>query len=167
MQSYSSPFYHTKGPDILVRFYVSENAICHVDLSLNSQTELAWQIYSDGNYIETEKKIQAWMESYAQKRQPDILLPLLLKGLTPFTLKILDKLTQIPFGCSSNYKQIATEVGKPSGARAVGNACGRNPFPLIIPCHRVLTSKSSLGGFSCGEEIKERLLQFENINFIS
>ena len=69
----------------------------------------------------------------------------------------------IPRGYVSTYGRIARYIGIPSGARAVGNALARNPFPIVIPCHRALRSDGSLGGFQGGREMKERLLRMEGV----
>lgn len=83
----------------------------------------------------------------------------------PFTQKVLNTLPTIPFGKTISYRQIAEVIGSPLAARAVGQACGRNPFPLFFPCHRVISSNSTLGGFSEGLRIKKSLLQFEGHYF--
>jgi len=82
-------------------------------------------------------------------------------GLTEFEKKVLQELDKIPCGKTSSYQEIAKKVGKPKAARAVGNAVGRNPFSLITPCHRVIKSDGSLGGFGAGPSIKKDLLIHE------
>jgi methylated-DNA-[protein]-cysteine S-methyltransferase len=71
----------------------------------------------------------------------------------------------IPRGYISTYKRIADEIGIPKGARAVGNALAKNPFPIIIPCHRAIKSNGALGGFQGGIEMKRKLLKMEGIAF--
>jgi methylated-DNA-[protein]-cysteine S-methyltransferase len=82
---------------------------------------------------------------------------------TDFQRQVWDELTRIPAGQSKSYGEIAETLGKPGAARAVGSACGANPIPVIIPCHRVLASSKRLGGFSGGLEWKRRLLQAEGV----
>lgn len=72
---------------------------------------------------------------------------------------------QIPRGSVSTYGRIATYLGKPNGARAVGNALANNPFPLIVPCHRAIRSDRHLGGYQGGLEMKRALLEREGIGF--
>lgn len=84
-----------------------------------------------------------------------------LSSGTPFQHKVMKALSEIPFGHTVSYQELATLCGSPRGARAVGNACGRNPFPLFIPCHRVIQHNGKLGGFALDLEIKKRLLEFE------
>lgn len=84
-----------------------------------------------------------------------------LKG-TSFQRKVWDALLRIPFGETRTYAEIAEEVGSPKGSRAVGGACGANPLALVIPCHRVIASDGSLGGYGGGLGIKEALLVIES-----
>lgn len=79
---------------------------------------------------------------------------------SPFEQKVWEALSLIPFGSTMTYGEIAKTIAQPQSARAVGGACGRNPMPLFIPCHRALAN-SSIGGFAFGMEIKNRLLDFE------
>jgi methylated-DNA-[protein]-cysteine S-methyltransferase len=71
----------------------------------------------------------------------------------------------IPRGWISTYKRIANKIGIPKGARVVGNALARNPFPLVIPCHRAIKSNGELGGFQGGVKMKRALLELEGIEF--
>lgn len=85
---------------------------------------------------------------------------------TEFQKKVWKKLLDIPYGKTRSYKWLAEEVGSPKGFRAVGGANGKNPIPIIIPCHRVINSDGSLGGYSGGVWIKEWLLKLEGVNYI-
>ena len=84
---------------------------------------------------------------------------------TPFQIKVWKEIAKIPKGKTKTYKEIAIKIGHPNSARAVANACGRNPYPLIIPCHRVIRSDGSLGGYSGkgGQKTKKLLLKKEGI----
>ncbi|MFX0179453.1 MAG: methylated-DNA--[protein]-cysteine S-methyltransferase [Candidatus Hodarchaeota archaeon] len=77
--------------------------------------------------------------------------------------KVLLAEYRIPRGWISTYKRIAVHLGKPKGARVVGNALARNPFPIIIPCHRAIKTNGELGGFQGGIEMKRTLLELEGI----
>ena len=83
---------------------------------------------------------------------------------TSFQIKVWKEIIKIPKGKTKTYKEIAIKIGHPNSARAVANACGRNPYPLIIPCHRVICSNGKLGGYSGpgGISEKRRLLKNEN-----
>lgn len=80
---------------------------------------------------------------------------------TPFQLSVLEALQRIPYGETRSYADIAETVGKPKAVRAVGAANGRNPLPIVIPCHRVVGSNGSLTGFGGGLEAKRYLLELE------
>lgn len=83
-----------------------------------------------------------------------------LSGLTPFQREVLQATSVIPPGEMATYGEIAERLGRPGAARAVGAALGRNPMPLIIPCHRVVGSRG-LGGYSPGADLKRRILEVE------
>jgi methylated-DNA-[protein]-cysteine S-methyltransferase len=80
---------------------------------------------------------------------------------TDFEQAIWRALKEIPYGETRTYKWLASKIGKPSAARAVGQALSRNPVPIILPCHRVIESDGSMGGYSAGVHIKRRLLDME------
>lgn len=72
---------------------------------------------------------------------------------------------QIPYGWVSTYGRLAVKIGNPGAARAVGTALARNPFPLVIPCHRTIRANGFLGGFQGGTKMKRALLELEGIQF--
>lgn len=82
--------------------------------------------------------------------------------VTDFQRGVLTELRHIPRGGRRSYAQIAAEVGQPDAARAVGQACGRNPVSLAIPCHRVVRADGGLGGYAWGVERKAALLELES-----
>lgn len=84
-----------------------------------------------------------------------------------FRRRVLEACRKIPYGATASYSDLARAAGSPGAARAVGSTMANNPLPLIVPCHRVLRSDGSLGGFSspCGPSQKERLLRLENPMF--
>ena len=85
-----------------------------------------------------------------------------LKG-TEFEVKVWEEISKIPYGETRTYKDLAIAIGKPDSARAVANACGKNPYPQIIPCHRVIRTDGKLGGYSGkgGIKTKKKLLKQE------
>ena len=89
-------------------------------------------------------------------------LPIRLVG-TPFQVSVWKALLAIPYGSTSSYGDIATRIGCPKAARAVGMACNRNPLMIVVPCHRVVGTKGRLTGFACGLDIKRQLLEIERI----
>lgn len=80
---------------------------------------------------------------------------------TEFQCDVLDALQRIPYGETRTYRDIAQEIGKPKAVRAVGAANGRNPIPILIPCHRVIGSDGSMTGFGGGIDTKKFLLDLE------
>ena len=78
---------------------------------------------------------------------------------------VWEEIEKIPYGKTKTYKQIAKEIGNPNACRAVANSCGRNPLPIIRPCHRVIRSDGSIGGYSApgGTILKRALLRAESI----
>jgi len=84
---------------------------------------------------------------------------------TPFQRKVLAALAAIPRGKVMSYGCVAAKTGSPGGARAAGRGCGRNPFPLVYPCHRVIRADGSPGGFFGGLTLKRALLEMEGIRF--
>ena len=85
--------------------------------------------------------------------------PVRLQG-TPFQVLVWKSLMDVPYGQVISYNELAKKIGNPNAARAVGNAVGANPIPIIVPCHRVVASRG-LGGYSSGLEIKKMLLRLE------
>lgn len=83
---------------------------------------------------------------------------------TPFQRRVWETAMLIPYGETRSYGWIARQINQPKATRAVGQALGRNPFPVIVPCHRVLASDGELGGFSSGLELKRWLLDMESRN---
>ena len=87
-----------------------------------------------------------------------------LKG-TKFQKRVWKELLKIPFGETRSYKEIAISIGNPNSYRAVANACGKNPYPVTIPCHRAIKSDGSIGGYSAKGGIKrKRILLVNEIN---
>lgn len=84
-----------------------------------------------------------------------------LRGVTPFTERVLRETQKIKFGCLTSYGQLAARLGKSGASRAVGGALGRNPLPILIPCHRVIAGNGGMGGFTGGLETKRALLGLE------
>tara|TARA_Y100000590_G_scaffold449939_1_gene588882 strand:+ start:52 stop:327 length:276 start_codon:yes stop_codon:yes gene_type:complete len=91
---------------------------------------------------------------------------MILKG-TKFQIKVWKYLKTVPKGKVKTYKQVAIAINKPKSARAVANACGKNPYAPKIPCHRVIRSDGTIGGFSArgGKKTKRKLLKLEGFSF--
>ena len=135
-----------------------EEALCLVGFpqgSMRREPETDW-IYSEKPFAEAREQL---LEYFAGKRH-SFDLKLRPTG-TEFQLQVLDELRKIPYGSTASYGDIAQRIGKPKAVRAVGAANGRNPIPIIIPCHRVIGSTGKMTGFGGGIPTKEALLRLE------
>lgn len=103
------------------------------------------------------------LEQYFAGERKDFDLPLHLTG-TDFQVQVLEELQRIPYGQTTSYGVIAERIGRPKAMRAVGAANGRNPIPIVIPCHRVIGSSGDLTGFGGGLDTKAELLRLEAEN---
>jgi methylated-DNA-[protein]-cysteine S-methyltransferase len=106
------------------------------------------------------KKAELQLEEYLSGKRKDFDLPLDPRG-TEFQKRVWEQLTKIPYGQTRSYKDIAKALNQESASRAVGSANGQNPLSIIVPCHRVISSNGSLGGYAGGLGIKEALLSLE------
>ena len=97
---------------------------------------------------------------YFAGRKKPFFLPLAPLG-TPFQRRVWAQLQRIPYGERRTYAEVAQAIGRPRAARAVGSACGANPLPIAVPCHRVVGQGGRLGGYSGGLEVKRFLLEIE------
>ena len=104
--------------------------------------------------------VRAQLAEYFAGERTRFDLPLVLRG-SPFQVRVWQALLEIPYGRTATYGEIARHVGRPSGARAVGLANGRNPIAVVVPCHRVVGADGSLTGYGGGLERKRRLLELE------
>jgi len=114
--------------------------------------------YSGDYFSEMAERVAAYFEGCRVQLE----FPLDLSGYGLFDLSVWDAARKIPYGETRSYSWIADRIGKKNACRAVGQAMGRNPVPLIIPCHRVVRMDGGLGGFGAGIEWKRRLLDLES-----
>ena len=110
-------------------------------------------------------QVESWLESYFSGKQTSITIPLQPKG-TSFQQRVWQILQEIPYGETMTYGEIAQRIAKEKGvetfsAQAVGQAVGKNPISILIPCHRVLGKNGALTGYAGGVHRKEQLLQLE------
>ena len=98
---------------------------------------------------------------YLAGRRRKFTVPVDLSAAPPFHAKVLRALARVSYGRTVTYGELAARVGRPRGARAVGQAMARNPVPLVVPCHRVVASGGGLGGYGGGRALKRRLLDLE------
>lgn len=106
------------------------------------------------------RETEAQLREYFDGRRRDFDLPLAPRG-TDFQLQVWHGLARIPYGATLSYAQLARRIGKPDAVRAVGAANGRNPVPIVLPCHRVIGADGALVGFGGGLPTKQFLLRLE------
>lgn len=106
------------------------------------------------------KEVSRELDEYFAGKLREFTVPLDLHG-TDFQLRCWHSLLEIPYGETCSYADLARKVGSPRGFRAVGMANHDNPIPIIVPCHRVITSDRKLGGYGGGLSVKEQLLRLE------
>lgn len=109
------------------------------------------------------EKTISQISEYLEGKRRDFSIPLRPEG-TAFRLRVWNELRRIPYGDTITYKELAERIGSPGACRAVANACGANPLPIIIPCHRVIASGGKSGGYTGGLDIKLSLLEIEKQN---
>lgn len=101
------------------------------------------------------------LDEYLTGRRTAFDVPLDLRLAAGFRKAVLAHLPDIAYGSTESYAQVAAAAGSPKAVRAVGTACALNPLPLVVPCHRVVRSDGSFGGYAGGPDVKERLLRME------
>ena len=103
------------------------------------------------------------LNDYFDGRRTAFHVPVDLYGVSEFTKRVLAATSRVPYGAYRTYGQIAEAIGRKGASRAVGNALGRNPVPVVIPCHRIIRSDGSMGWYTGGADIKRKLLDIEDI----
>ena len=123
--------------------------------SMRRDPEADW-IFNEKPFADAIKQL----DEYFAGTRTEFDLPLKLNG-TEFQVDVLEELLRIPYGETTSYGDIANRIGRPKAVRAVGAANGRNPIPIVVPCHRVIGSTGDLTGFGGGLDTKEALLRLE------
>ncbi len=160
-----------------VRFAVFESSLGSLVLVSRNGRLIELDIREDDQYMigkslaaaypegvrspESFQKVRSSLDKYLRGQRVDFDVNVDLSRLPEFTQRVLETVRSIPYGDVRSYGWIGKKVGYSSAGRAVGQAVGRNPIPIIIPCHRVIQGDGSLGGFSMGLHIKKRLLALE------
>lgn len=101
------------------------------------------------------------LDDYFAGKRTAFDLRLDLRGLTGFTLDVLNELAKVPYGRTATYGELAERAGNPRASRAVGMVMNRNRIPIVLPCHRIVGSSGQLVGYGGGLERKEKLLRLE------
>ncbi|HYU62085.1 MAG TPA: methylated-DNA--[protein]-cysteine S-methyltransferase, partial [Solirubrobacterales bacterium] len=101
------------------------------------------------------------LEQYFEGRRREFDLPLDWRLSHGFRAAVLHKLVRVPYGETATYAELAARAGSPNAYRAAGSACGSNPMPLVVPCHRVVPSGGGVGNYGGGVDVKKYLLRLE------
>jgi len=132
--------------------------------------ESALKAIVDSHKLEMEYSEEAFLEAktalteYFDGKRIDFQISVDLDGYTDFQKNVWDVTKTIPYGELRSYSWVASQMGKPKAFRAVGNALGKNPVPIIVPCHRVIGSDGGLHGFTGGLDWKKKLIKLETEN---
>lgn len=153
----SKSFSFSQGPAITIALQFEKLEFKSAALSFSKKFQC--NLIGDAD-ARLQEGLLSFLEAYGKKAPVPAQLP--LESLTEFRKKVLLRLQEVPFGEVVTYGELAEAVGHPKAARAVGTACHFNPFPLFIPCHRVVASGQRIGGFAYDIEMKKRLLDFES-----
>lgn len=116
------------------------------------------------NNKEAFANVISQLERYFKKELKVFDIPLKIKA-TPFQERVYNELIKIPYGSTISYQQLAKRAGNIKASRAAGNANGKNPIAIIVPCHRVIAKDGTIGGYSGGLDTKRKLLKLEGLNF--
>ena len=148
---------------------LSERGLCRVSTDSESIEEFAEKVEEtypainvviDNNLIsEAKEKLEEYFSHPRQK----IDIPLDLSFMTLFEQRVLKSCSQIAFGETVSYGELALRTGSPRASRAVGNVMKKNPITIVIPCHRVIAASGKIGGYTGGLHKKRTLLALENI----
>lgn len=145
-------------------YYKYKTMVGEIFLISNDEHLLELTFSKPNSLILKETKIikEAYKQisEYFAKQRTIFNLPLLIEG-SDFECDVYASLSNINYGNVMSYKELALSVSRDKAYRAVGSACGKNKFPIIIPCHRVIKSDASLGGFALDIKIKKFLLEHE------
>lgn len=106
------------------------------------------------------KNVKEEITAYLKGKRKEFDIPLIPQGTT-FQQKVWQEISKIPYGETRTYKELAERIGGIKCYQAIGQACRRNPYVIIVPCHRVVGSHSTLGGYAGGSELKQKLLNLE------
>ena len=141
-----------------LRLVASEKGLVAIDVRNHTKQETTIDASAQAILIKTKKQL----EQYFAGTRTSFDVALDLVG-TEFQVQAWRALGRIPFGKTISYGQQAKNMKKPKAFRAVGSANGMNPVPIIVPCHRVVASDGSLGGYSLGLKMKKQLLAIEGV----
>jgi len=158
-------YYLPASLSLKLRFYIKDLTLTHVRLEVATRDGLECLFYAntlaeDPSLLHLVCSILSWLQNYLKKTPHAIDFPL-APFSSIFMKQVLEELQKLPIGQTLYYQALAEKVGNPQAARAVGTALHKNPFPLLIPCHRIVSKRQGLGGFAYPLALKQLLLDFE------
>jgi O-6-methylguanine DNA methyltransferase len=146
---------------------VTDRGLCFVSFRQTpDELHLRQWVEADFTVVRSEEVLAAVFEQlrgYFKGTVKQFDIPIDLRFASDFTRKVLFETAKVKFGRVATYQDIARRIHRPAATRAVGNALGRNPVPIVVPCHRVVASGGGLGGFTGGLDYKRKLLRIEGI----
>lgn len=144
---------------------LSDRGLCSVMLDASDEATYRSRLSGRGVTLRRDREMAkpalTQIEAYFAGRLRSFSLPIDLRGVRLFTARVLEAARSIPFGSLTTYGDLARQLGCPDSSRAVGQALGRNPIPIVVPCHRVVARGGHLGGFTGGIHRKRALLTHE------
>ncbi len=149
----SDPFVY-KSPAGYLHCYFQGGGISSIDIEFRGREPR-------GRLTPEEKQLCNELDDYFSGKGCSFSQAVRFSSGTPFQQQVWRMLLTIPFGETRSYQWLAEAVGRPKAARAVGQAVGKNPLPLVVPCHRIIAADGSICGYSCGVPIKKWLLRHE------
>ncbi len=154
-QTASSIHPFKQGPRVRVKLIMASDRLVKVKLTPSDRFGCEYTGDCDAHL--------EWLEAYSRRKPLRQLPELDLSTLTAFQREALRELARLPFGQTLSYGELAARTGHPRAARAVGSVCNKNPYPLFIPCHRVIAAGGTLGGFAYPKSMKQEMLAFEHV----
>lgn len=148
----------------LIGIASTSKGLCRIKLQVASQSAFYDELIAEHHTLPEIKETQnlkKQFDLYFAGKLREFTCPLDLEQGTPFQKKVWRKLISIPYGTTRSYEWLAKSIGNANACRAVGNANGQNPIPIIIPCHRIVRKNGDLGGYAGGSQIKQSLLNLE------
>ena len=159
-------YYNLEIPELKRTFLIAKNekGVCNIEFSNDEKKFVKiLKTYLNDEVKKSKAKlapeIKQIREYFAGKRK-DFDMKVFLKG-TGFQTRVWVEISKVKYGKTISYTELAKRAGSKNATRAAGSACGKNPVPIVIPCHRVL-AKNSIGGFGGGISLKRKMLKLEN-----
>jgi methylated-DNA-[protein]-cysteine S-methyltransferase len=158
-------FQLTESPVGELLLAATGRGVCRISFDPEPEAELDWLARSYGARVLRSPKpldrLQRQLDEYFDHQRREFDVSVDLSALPQFQRLVLDELQRVPFGATNTYGGLATRIGKPRAARAVGGALNKNPVPIVVPCHRIVGATGSLVGYAGGLARKEQLLALE------